>query len=733
MSEQETRVDCRENALVWKSITFGQSTDLNYAGKALPKKIGVNYAAPEYPGTIAGKIVLESRGGKLAPGHDGMTFYFTELNSRRSNFILEADLTIEQFGPENGAGPNRQESAGIMVRDVIGPPRKEPMIFGYEEVPAASNLFAVGMMRHGVCPLYRTGVVYPWGNVGSVLIDKPFTNDPAYQVPCWTPIKVRLERTDTEFIMSVTFTHLPEVKTFEYRVKGADYVQVLDPDHMYVGFYAARNAKMIVENARLTVSEAHTVPTPPTEPEPIVPVMNIVSAPTSGSENYEVKVLANTDGTLKLLKDGRVMVRGAPVEKDKTFSFNTLLENDKSEFKIIFTAAGSKDEPITERLTVTKKIYRNGAGLFVSPEGTSAGKGTLEEPLNLETAIQYVLPGETIYLLAGTYTPPSAITISKEYSGISEEPKTLMAYGDGEVVIDGRETLPNVIFLQADYWYVKGFEVKRASKSGMRLSGNHNVIELMKFSYNGDTGFILSGFGSAPACWPKDNLILNCESHDNCDATDDNADGFAAKLGVGKGNIFRGNISHHNIDDGWDLFNRANEGPNMPITLEGNISYSNGKLSNGYRKDGNSGSGFKLGGEGLPVDHIVRGNIAFDNNLDGFTDNFNPGKLLLEDNIAFNNKRCNFIFRLSPYFKPEEQSVFKHNLSIRTGTDAIRDFITGTSDESNFFYDGSNTINSLGDVFCSEEFTSLEMPQKFDRDENGHIIQGDFLQRKSKA
>jgi len=29
-------------------------------------------------------------------------------------------------------------------------------------------LFAVGMMRHGVCPLYRTGVVYPWGNVGNV-------------------------------------------------------------------------------------------------------------------------------------------------------------------------------------------------------------------------------------------------------------------------------------------------------------------------------------------------------------------------------------------------------------------------------------------------------------------------------------------------------------------------------------------------------------------------------------
>ncbi|WP_052352748.1 right-handed parallel beta-helix repeat-containing protein [Neobacillus dielmonensis] len=726
MSDQETK-------LVWQSITFGQSTDLNYAGKALPEKIGVNYAAPEYPGTIEGKIILESRGGKMAPGHDGMTFYYTKLKPNKDNFVLEADITIEQFGPENGAGPNRQESAGIMVRDAIGAPRQDPMIFGYEEVPAASNLFAVGMMRHGVSPLYRTGVVYPWGNTGSILIDDPFTNDSAFQVPCGIPFRARLERTDTEFIMSVTFTHLSEGKKFEHRVKGADYVQVLDPEHMYVGFYAARNARMVVENARLTLSEAHTVPSPAAEPKPVAPSINLVSAPTCGSENYEVKVVANAEGTLKLLKDGIEVVRGALVAEDKFFSFHTLLEKEITEFIVIFTAADEAAEPIRKSLTVTKRIFQNGAGLFVSPNGTSGGKGTLEEPLDLETAIQYVLPGEIIYLLEGTYKPSSTIIIPKEYSGTPDRLKTLMAYGNGKVVIDGQEKLPNVIFLQADYWHLKGVEVTRAARSGMRLSGDHNVIESMIFSYNGDTGFILSGVGSAPECWPKYNLILNCESHDNRDATDDNADGFAAKLGVGEGNIFRGNISHHNIDDGWDLFNRANEGPNMPITLEGNISYSNGKLSNGYRKDGNSGSGFKLGGEGLPVNHIVRGNIAFDNNLDGFTDNFNPGQLLLEDNIAFNNKRCNFIFRISPYFKPEQQSVFRNNLSIRTSTGAPKDFISGTSDETNFFFDGTQTMNSLGKVISPEEFVNLDMPEKFNRNEEGNIIVGDFLRRGQNA
>ncbi|ETI70169.1 Pectate disaccharide-lyase [Neobacillus vireti LMG 21834] len=33
--------------------------------------------------------------------------------------------------------------------------------------------------------------------------------------------------------------------------------------------------------------------------------------------------------------------------------------------------------------------------------------------------------------------------------------------------------------------------------------------------------------------------------------------------------MFKGNIAHHNIDDGWDLNNRTNEGANKPITLDG--------------------------------------------------------------------------------------------------------------------------------------------------------------------
>ena len=80
---------------------------------------------------------------------------------------FEADLTFHQLSPETGAKQSGQEGAGIMVRDVNGAARQDPMVEGFEEVTAASNMFAVGLMRDGMSALSRTGVEEPWGSTGS--------------------------------------------------------------------------------------------------------------------------------------------------------------------------------------------------------------------------------------------------------------------------------------------------------------------------------------------------------------------------------------------------------------------------------------------------------------------------------------------------------------------------------------------------------------------------------------
>ena len=104
--------------------------DVTIAGKKLTPQDVANLSQP---------ITIESRGGKIANSHDGLTFFYTRLPTSQ-NFILQATVTVNQFGPENGARPAAQEGAGLLVRDVIGNPRQQPLKVGYEEFPAASNM-----------------------------------------------------------------------------------------------------------------------------------------------------------------------------------------------------------------------------------------------------------------------------------------------------------------------------------------------------------------------------------------------------------------------------------------------------------------------------------------------------------------------------------------------------------------------------------------------------------------
>ncbi|MFP1455206.1 hypothetical protein ACLB1O_20460 [Escherichia coli] len=90
--------------------------------------------------TLPTDFFIESRGGKIANSHDGMTVFYTIVPITQT-FRLEADLTLEQIGPEvNGKSPRGQEGAGLFVRDIIGPQRQEPQSAGTEEYPQASNI-----------------------------------------------------------------------------------------------------------------------------------------------------------------------------------------------------------------------------------------------------------------------------------------------------------------------------------------------------------------------------------------------------------------------------------------------------------------------------------------------------------------------------------------------------------------------------------------------------------------
>ena len=109
----------------------------------------------------------------------------------------------------------------------------------------------------------------------------------------------------------------------------------------------------------------------------------------------------------------------------------------------------------------------------------------------------------------------------------------------------------------------------------------------------------------------------------------------------------------------------------------------------------NISNGFKLGGEGQPVAHEVRNSIAIGNHLDGFTDNFNPGKLVVINNVAVDNQRFNYLFRPSPYGAPETQGTF----------------------------------SAQGKSIHSADYQTLTLPDPLMREADGSFNTGNFLSR----
>jgi uncharacterized repeat protein (TIGR02543 family) len=321
--------------------------------------------------------------------------------------------------------------------------------------------------------------------------------------------------------------------------------------------------------------------------------------------------------------------------------------------------------------------------LYVSPSGSASNSGTsISAPTTLANAIATITAGSTIYMRGGTYNLTATVLIAESNSGTSSAPKNIFAYGSEVPVISfagmAVASSNRGIILDGSYWHLKDLIIESAGDNGMLLSGDNNTIESCIFRKNADTGLQLSRYNTSYttiAQWPSNNLILNCESYDNKDPDNEDADGFAAKLTCGAGNVFRNCVSHNNIDDGWDLYTKPDTGPIGAITLEGCISHDNGILTDGTTSGNGDKNGFKLGGEDISVNHIVRRCVAYNNGQHGFTYNRNLGTIEVTNNTSYNNTQRNFNF-------DGGTSVFKNNLSFQSGSN---DRIIGTATAPNSF------------------------------------------------
>ncbi|MEU1485368.1 right-handed parallel beta-helix repeat-containing protein [Streptomyces sp. NPDC005752] len=326
--------------------------------------------------------------------------------------------------------------------------------------------------------------------------------------------------------------------------------------------------------------------------------------------------------------------------------------------------------------------------LYVAPGGSDDAAGTESDPTTLSSAISRVTSGGTVYLRGGTYAYSETVTIPPGNDGTSSARTTLAAYPGETPVLNfaamSEDPANRGLAVNGAYWHVDGIVVEHAGDNGIFVGGSDNVIEHVVTRFNHDSGLQISRIASDTPDdeWPANNLVLSSESHDNADSDGEDADGFASKLTSGPGNVFRYTVSHNNIDDGWDLYTKSETGPIGPVTIEDSLSYDNGTLSDGTVNSDGDRNGYKLGGDGIEVDHVVRRNIAYGNGHHGFTYNSNPGSMAVSDNVSIDNAERNFSF-------DKGTSVFRDNVSCRSD-DGSNDKTVGDADSSNQFWTGSN-------------------------------------------
>ncbi|MFF5077150.1 family 16 glycoside hydrolase [Actinoplanes sp. NPDC000266] len=326
--------------------------------------------------------------------------------------------------------------------------------------------------------------------------------------------------------------------------------------------------------------------------------------------------------------------------------------------------------------------------LYVAPNGSASAAGTQDAPTTLASAITRIAAGGTIYVRGGTYAFSQTVTIAPGNNGTSSARKLLTAY-PGEVPVlnfaaQAEDPANRGLAVNGNYWHVRGIVVERAGDNGIFVGGSNNIFERTITRFNRDSGLQISRIASDTpnSQWPANNLVLSAESHDNADSDGEDADGFAAKLTVGGGNVFRYAVSHNNIDDGWDLYTKTDTGPIGAVTIEDSLSYANGTLTDGSQAGAGDRNGYKLGGEDIGVNHTIRRNIAYRNGKHGFTYNRNLGTMTISNNISIDNTERNFSF-------DGGTSIFRTNTSCRSGSGS-NDKIVGNSDSSNQFWSGTN-------------------------------------------
>ena len=733
----------------WQFTYFGTSTNEKSntmaEGGSLKNGISLTSCTVKEDGSI------DKKGGKFAAGegYDGISFYYTVIDPETENFRLKADVTIDYINPK----PDGQEGVAIIARDSIGEDTVADCSFFTNSAAVIGSSLSYydedgtkTSMKDGIGYRMITGVESDTTppEAGKLTLDSE-AFDKETLLTAGETYTMELRKTNTGYEAAY---YDKEGNEYSRTLYGAENLNVID-NSVYAGFAVARGCNATFNNIEFEVTDpAKDAPAEerPVEKENVS--FTFLSSNTSGSSEYPLSFKTNADGTAVISdKEGNALDT-LEVKAEVPVKASYPVKEGENHFIIAFTPKeGYKINEYTELVnygtvsfdeTVSCRIL-SGDTIFISKDGTPDGTGTKEAPIDLATAFRYGAPGQSFVMEGGTYTFKEGLTVLRGVDGTEDAP-IVLAPAEGERAVLDFAKEGTGLQLWGDYWHIKNIDVCNASDGncGIRLSGHHNILEGIKTYNNGNTGLQVSGTSEETIdMWPSDNLILNCTSYNNCDEAMEDADGFAAKLTCGEGNVFRGCIAAYNADDGWDLFAKIATGKIGAVTIEDCVAFKNGYVydESGSVIDAGNGNGFKMGGSGISGHHVLKNSITYENKAKGIDSNSCPD-IEIYNNVSFNNEGPNIAIYTAN--RADTAYVAEGNISYGTGEGHSEDIQLKGQDassiysETNYFYheDTKAYENSKGEKVTDDWFVSLDTTVMPKRAEDGSLLLNGLLERK---
>ena len=734
-SAQETKATITE--------ADGNAQVINIANGDTASKKVATVEAKDITNTTGSMEIQAKASGKISDDEDGFSYYYTKVNPEKENFELTATFTVT----DASLTPDNQTGFGVVVADTLGvnnwgTPSYVHKYFNYFSSMMYSSKINAPTMR------YITG--YTSADTSNKDgVDRVNNNVKFNQLTGTNMFKVGAEYT---FTVRKTNDGYEAVATTEngtqtQKLTANDFTSVQEDGTVVVGVMVARKIGVKITDIKFTTSESKGLATSEAVEDKVTPSIRVYSSNTCGAGEYEYTVVPNCAGTLKVTgsADGKAISKEVTADEVVRIpvAVNVGSNTIKAEFEPAAAANITSTTTVTSETNVTRKVYGEaGQTIIVTPDGKTTGDGTEESPLDINTAVSYAQPGQTILMKNGVYD--KWITINRSVCGTADKPINLVAESISTDGTDGVVLSGAGLTIIGSYWHVYGLYVKDSSGVGIQVSGNYNTIDMCTVNHAANSGIQISRNGGADnyagiqgKLWPTGNLIKNCESFDNCDAGRNDADGFAAKLTCGEGNRFYGCISHNNIDDGWDLYAKSVSGTIGSVTIENCVAYNNGWLTTddvtaaGYNYG--EGNGFKLGGGYLKGGHKLINCVSFGNHAKGITSNSCPDISITRCTAYNNGNADSYSIGLNTMDSMLKEWKVSGLISMsKADLTAKADLIPFSQHgDDNYIYNGSESYNNLGQKATDEWFESVDTTIRPSRNADGTIDMHNLLVIKS--